>query len=236
MECLEIPEEPKKKIKSQVVVANKQMPMVREMKGMVATEKERAQVRSRVIKNPVAFTDYTLHKIVLIGDCGVGKTSLLLKFSEKKFEENYNCTIGVDFKICNVRVDDRNIKLQIWDTAGQERFRSISQAYYRNSHGCIAVYDVSKRDSFKSLQIQIDNFLTYSRRDEYFEFSSDEKPLNNIILVGTKSDLVRSGQKKREVDLSEAIAFARQNRLKGVVETSAKDDEHLDDCFFISAI
>ena len=72
------------------------------------------------------FKDHTLYKIVLIGDCGVGKTSLLLKFSDDIFEQNYNCTIGVDFKIQNLKVDEHNIKLQIWDTAGQERFRSIS--------------------------------------------------------------------------------------------------------------
>lgn len=79
-------------------------------------------------------------------------------------------------------------------------------------------------------------FLTYSRSQEYLEFDSDEKPLRNIILVGTKSDLVRSGEKKREVSLLEAIAFAKANSLSAVIETSAKDDENLDDCFFISAI
>jgi small GTP-binding protein len=82
----------------------------------------------------------------LIGESNTGKTSLLLRFSENIFTENYLCTIGVDFKTRTLLVDGlKVIKMQIWDTAGQERFRSISHAYYRNSHGCIAVYDITNR-------------------------------------------------------------------------------------------
>jgi small GTP-binding protein len=87
-----------------------------------------------------------MFKVVLIGDSSTGKTSMLLRFAENIFNEHYICTIGVDFKIKTLIVDGyKTIKLQIWDTAGQERFRSISQAYYRNSHGCIAVYDIANR-------------------------------------------------------------------------------------------
>jgi small GTP-binding protein len=83
---------------------------------------------------------------VLIGDSNTGKTSLLLRFAENIFTDNYLCTIGVDFKTRTVQVDgDSIVKVQIWDTAGQERFRSISHAYYRNSHGCIVVYDITNR-------------------------------------------------------------------------------------------
>jgi small GTP-binding protein len=78
---------------------------------------------------------------------------MLLRFSEDVFTENYLCTIGVDFKIKTLCIDrDQMVKMQIWDTAGQERFRSISQAYYRNSHGCIAVYDITNRHSFEEMQ------------------------------------------------------------------------------------
>lgn len=74
---------------------------------------------------------------------------MLLRYAENTFPENYLCTIGVDFKMKTLRIDGhRMTKMQIWDTAGQERFRSISQAYYRNSHGCIAVYDITNRASF----------------------------------------------------------------------------------------
>jgi Ras-related protein Rab-1A len=96
-----------------------------------------------------------MFKVVLIGASASGKTSLLLRFIEEKFSENYLCTIGVDFKIKTVQVDNMAVKLQVWDTAGQERFKSISQAYYRNSHGCVAVYDICSRSSFESISDQI---------------------------------------------------------------------------------
>jgi len=105
----------------------------------------------------------------------------------------------------------------MWDTAGQERFRSVSQAYFRNSDACIAVYDITKRSSFENLETQINNFLTYSvssggyrcagpfgnnQRD--FHQSNSER-LKNIVLVGTKSDLLR--EKEREVTFKEAVEF-----------------------------
>ena len=82
---------------------------------------------------------------MLIGESNTGKTSMLVRFADNVFTENYLCTIGVDFKIKTLKVDNRILKMQIWDTAGQERFRSISHAYYRNSHGCVAIYDISNR-------------------------------------------------------------------------------------------
>ena len=79
--------------------------------GMVTNDFQRKVLRERVVKNGGNFKDYKLHKIVLIGDCGAGKTSLLLKFSDEIFEQDYNCTIGLDFKIQNLKVDNVNIKL-----------------------------------------------------------------------------------------------------------------------------
>ena len=112
-------------------------------------------IKARIEKNPKNFSpvDFdVLYKIVLIGDSSAGKTSMLLRFADNTFPENYVCTIGVDFKIKTLRVDDKIVKMQIWDTAGQERFKSISQAYYRNSHGCIAVYDIGNRASFENIK------------------------------------------------------------------------------------
>ena len=77
---------------------------------------------------------------------------MLLRFSDDIFNQNPLTTIGVDFKIKTLKIDNKFIKMQIWDTAGQERFGAISQTYFRNAHGCIAVYDVTRRESFEALE------------------------------------------------------------------------------------
>ncbi len=87
----------------------------------------------------------------MIGEANSGKTSLLLRFIDNKFEKQ-ETTIAVDFRIKNLMVDSKAYKMQIMDTAGQERFRSISQAYYRKSQGCIAVYDITDRESFHAVE------------------------------------------------------------------------------------
>lgn len=99
------------------------------------------------------------YKIVLIGDAGVGKTSMLLRFADDIFNQNPLSTIGVDFKIKTLKVDKKMIKMQCWDTAGQERYQSISQAYFRNANGCLAVFDITNRDSFESLKVQVQNYI-----------------------------------------------------------------------------
>ena len=95
--------------------------------------------------------DY-LFKVLLIGDSSVGKSSILLRFSDNEFTSSYISTIGVDFKVRTLDVGGKIVKLQIWDTAGQERFRTITTTYYRGSNGIIIVYDVSNRDSFLNVQ------------------------------------------------------------------------------------
>lgn len=203
----------------------------------VGSEEERQEVRVRVgrPRNTVSasprsaicnsqFEPDALFKIVLIGQSNSGKTSLLLRFIEERFEDAYLCTIGVDFKMKTLAVDDKLVKVQVWDTAGQERFRSISQAYYRNAHGCIAVYDICSQESFDGLADQIMNFIDYSPTNA----------ARNIVLVGNKSDLAPEG---RQVDFGDAMRLARKLGLAGAIETSAKESQlSINDAFYIATV
>ena len=152
-----------------------------------------------------------------------GKSSILLRFFNNIFSDTYTCTIGVDFKTKTLKVDDKIIKLQIWDTAGQERFKSISQSYYRNSNGCIAIYDITSRSSFDMVEEYIDNFLAYSPKDVS----------QNIILVGNKSDLALG---RRKVSIQEALELSKRLKISAFFETSAKDNEAIDDLFYRSVV
>lgn len=93
-----------------------------------------------------------LAKILVIGDGGVGKTSLITRFTEQKFINSYTATIGVDFKSRIIKCQNKNIKLQIWDTAGQERFRNITQAYYRGSAGILLTFSVTDQQSLINIE------------------------------------------------------------------------------------
>merc|ERR1712099_175272 len=120
--------------------------------------------------------DY-LFKLLLIGDSGVGKSCLLLRFADDKWTDSYISTIGVDFKIRTIELDGKTIKLQIWDTAGQERFRTISSTYYRGAHGIIVVYDITNLDSFNNVRRWLTEIDKYARENV------------NKLLVGNKADL-----------------------------------------------
>ena len=100
---------------------------------------------------PNATYDYLI-KLLLIGDSGVGKSCLLLRFSDDAFNTSFITTIGIDFKIRTVEIDNKRCKLQIWDTAGQERFRTITTAYYRGAMGILLVYDITDEQSFANIR------------------------------------------------------------------------------------
>ncbi|WMV31411.1 hypothetical protein MTR67_024796 [Solanum verrucosum] len=157
--------------------------------------------------------DY-LFKLLLIGDSGVGKSCLLLRFADDTYLESYISTIGVDFKIRTVEQDGKTIKLQIWDTAGQERFRTITSSYYRGAHGIIVVYDVTDQESFNNVKQWL---------SEIDRYASDNV---NKILVGNKADLTAN----RVVSYETAKAFADEIGIP-FLETSAKDATNVEQAF-----
>ena len=161
--------------------------------------------------------DY-LFKLLLIGDSGVGKSCLLLRFADDTYTESYISTIGVDFKIRTIQLDGKTIKLQIWDTAGQERFRTIASSYYRGAHGIIVVYDVTEMESFNNVKQWLHEIDRYATEGV------------NKLLVGNKSDLVA----KRQVDTASAKDLADGLSIP-FLETSAKNAENVERSFMTMA-
>mmetsp|Transcript_86637 Transcript_86637/g.106312 ORF Transcript_86637/g.106312 Transcript_86637/m.106312 type:complete len:208 (-) Transcript_86637:179-802(-) len=161
--------------------------------------------------------DY-LFKLLLIGDSGVGKSCLLLRFADDTYTDSYISTIGVDFKIRTVDLDTKTIKLQIWDTAGQERFRTITSSYYRGAHGIIIVYDITDKESFDNVRQWL--------------FEIDRYASENVckLLVGNKSDL----KNKRAVEYDAAKAFADELNIP-FLETSAKNATNVEQAFLTMA-
>ncbi|XP_020599617.1 ras-related protein RIC1-like [Phalaenopsis equestris] len=157
--------------------------------------------------------DY-LFKLLLIGDSGVGKSCLLLRFADDSYLESYISTIGVDFKIRTVEQDGKTIKLQIWDTAGQERFRTITSSYYRGAHGIIVVYDVTDQESFNNVKQWL---------NEIDRYATDSV---NKLLVGNKCDLTD----ERVVAYEAGKALADEVGIP-FLETSAKDATNVEQAF-----
>ena len=159
-------------------------------------------------------------RLILVGESTVGKSSLLRQFTENRFLEYNDPTVGVDFHARVVEVDGHPIKLQLWDTAGQERFRSITRSYYRNAAGGLLVYDITNRDSF----LKIRDWLEEARQ-------CAEPHRIEFVLVGHKTDQVSN----RVVSTSEGAEFARHHEL-GFMETSAKSPSNVEEAFLMVAL
>lgn len=157
--------------------------------------------------------DYLI-KLLLIGDSGVGKTCLLLRFAEDQFIPSYITTIGIDFRIKTIDYNGKKVKLQIWDTAGQERFRSITTSYYRGAQGIILVYDVTKESSFNNIQ-------NWMQCIEKYAMSSVVK-----ILIGNKCDNIDNVI----VDNKRAHLLANNYNIN-FFTTSAKNDINVSESF-----
>lgn len=146
-----------------------------------------------------------LFRLLLIGDSGVGKSSILNRFSDDVFNINYSSTIGVDFRSKNIKIDDQHISIEMWDSTGHKRFRDITRSFYKKTNCVIVIFDLSFRESFENIKIWFDEIERMA-------------PENSIkILVGNKSDL------DREISIDEVNEFVNKLNIK-YIETSAKDN------------
>ena len=153
------------------------------------------------------------YKILIIGDSNVGKTSILLQYTSDFFQELHIATIGVEFKLKEITLDNVVYKLNIWDTAGQERFRAITKSFFKAADGIVFVYDVTNKPSF----VNIKNWIKDAESK-----ANDFK----IIIVGNKIDLNDS----REVSFEEGKNFAKKKNCP-FFESSAKDKINIDEIF-----
>lgn len=160
-----------------------------------------------------------LIKLLLIGDSGVGKSCLLLRFSDDQFTQSFITTIGIDFKIKTIELDGKRIKLQIWDTAGQERFRTITTAYYRGAMGILLIYDVTDEHSFSNIRNWIRNIEQHAAANV------------NKVLIGNKADMTQD----KKVETTRGQALADEYGIK-FFEASAKTNLNVVEAFTSIAI
>ena len=153
-------------------------------------------------------------KILTVGESGVGKTCLLMRYTDNKFIKNHLTTIGIDYKAKSININNRQVRLKIWDTAGQERFRNITQQYYKNADGILLIYDVSDRNSYEKIR----DWMKQIQASVSFESIA-------IVLVGNKCDV-----ESRTVSKEEGSALAEEFGLK-YFETSALMSTNVEETF-----
>ena len=160
-----------------------------------------------------------LFKFIIIGSSATGKSCLLLRFTDDRFQSIHDLTIGVEFgaRVIACR-SGATVKLQIWDTAGQESFRSITRSYYRGSAAALLVYDIARRETFLELNSWLEDCRAHATRN------------TTIVLVGNKTDL----EHRRQVQRAEGAAFAKEHGLL-FAEASAKTGEHVEEAFMMAA-
>ena len=159
--------------------------------------------------------DY-IFKILIIGDISVGKTSIVLKFTDEN-HELVAPTIGVDLHVKIIEVDDKKVKLQLWEVSGDEKFKYLVSKYYRNCQGLIMMFDLTNKESFENLQSRMNHF-----KENSLEYCDD---IPNI-LVGNKKDLISL----RSVSHEEVLDFASDLNIP-YIETSAKTSDNINEVF-----
>lgn len=164
------------------------------------------------VNKPYSF----IFKIILIGDSNCGKTSLINRYVKKTFSENYICTIGVDFMMKNLLINNELIKLQIWDTAGMEKYKQITTSYYRGAQAALICFDLTSHQSFLNLEKWVSD---YNR-------NSNSIFKKVIYIIGTKADLTE----ERQVDPKEIEEFSKRNNYV-YYECSSKTGSNIDYLF-----
>ena len=159
-----------------------------------------------------------MFRYIIVGDMAVGKSCLLLQFTDHKFRHQHELTIGVEFGAKTIELNGKSIKIQIWDTAGQEAFQAITRTYYKGAVGALLVYDITRRETFNHVTKWLDDVRTNSTKNV------------TVILIGNKKDL----EDKRQVSYEEGEAFAKENGLM-FLETSAKTAYNVVESFNLSA-
>ena len=174
-------------------------------------------------------------KLLTLGETGVGKTSIILRYTDNSFLNSQLYTIGIDCKIKKIKIDNKYINVLIWDTAGQERFRNIKSHYYNNADGILLVYDISNRESFENLNYWLNEINQKADKNKI-----------NLILVGNKSDINFNNNKieeneednnniikqKREISYEEGKKMAESCNVN-FIETSALNSYNIEKCFDI---
>ena len=158
-----------------------------------------------------------IFKIIIIGNSNVGKTSIINRFTDKEYSDKHLATLGCDFHMKTIMINEKMIKIQIWDTAGMEKYQSITKSYYRGAQACLIVFDITNRESFEAIDNWIENFNKFSN-------PNIEKI---ILLIGNKCDLGID----RKISYEEAENYSRVNNLL-YYETSAKDDINIHEVFY----
>ena len=151
-------------------------------------------------------------KLMIIGDSSVGKSSLLKKYCKNEFSNSYITTVGIDFQVKILTINNIKIKIQIWDTAGEERYRVVAKNYFNTSDGFIIMYDITNRESFDSVSNWVE------------QIKESTPNYKKSVIFGNKSDL----NKLRDVQINEGKELAKKHDFK-FFETSAKDGSNLNE-------
>ena len=157
--------------------------------------------------------DYSF-KFIVIGNAFVGKSNIIYRFTQGKFEEKYKMTINLEFSFKNLKINDKIYRVQLWDTAGQEEFQSISRGYYKSGVCALVVYDITNRDSFNNIGTWVE------------ECKNNGPTTISLVLVGNKTDL----EDKRQITYEEGEEFANRNNMQ-FFETSALNGNNIDKLF-----